>query len=266
MIYKQTGDSKHYDYFRYVAKSGAVIDANIVNFSLPKKTAKVEKMMQKKAAKPSTFTKELKKLGHEVPSTSKASTAATLMKGVTFPKSSRRETKIPLKYRMDGDFSSDGRSFSSASNTPAKPAATAATTKTTKQPVKKALEEEEEPVVIDEDETSQQSKLRNDADVMVAVKSRALPAAPLSPIKPVSTSTGTELTSLGVGTFSIDIETAKGIVNTVCEESYFEQIFSNIFILFQACRPDGSPKSQKREGVETALLANLQTVDLALSA
>jgi hypothetical protein len=34
----------------YIAKSGAVIDANIVNFSLPKKTAKVDKALQKRAA------------------------------------------------------------------------------------------------------------------------------------------------------------------------------------------------------------------------
>ena len=184
--------------YRYVAKSGAVIDANIVNFSLPKKTAKVEKMMQKKAAaaKDTTFTKELKKLGHEV--SDDKSGSSKVKGGVVFPKSSRRETKVPLKYRMDGDFSSDGKSFNAP--TPKPPA------KSSKKTVA-AVVEEEELVKVDED-SSPQSKFRNDDDVMVAVKSRPPPAMSSPAAKSSS-----ELTSLGVGTFSIDIETAKGMLS-----------------------------------------------------
>ena len=32
---------------------------------------------------------------------------------ISLPKSSRRETKVPLKYRMDGDYSADGKLYSS---------------------------------------------------------------------------------------------------------------------------------------------------------
>ena len=35
----------------YIAKSGAVVDSNLVNFSLPKRTAKVDKMLNNKKSK-----------------------------------------------------------------------------------------------------------------------------------------------------------------------------------------------------------------------
>ena len=38
-----------------------------------------------------------------------------IFSAVTLPKSSRRETKVPLKYRMDGDFSADGKVYRSSS-------------------------------------------------------------------------------------------------------------------------------------------------------
>ena len=51
-ILKTPGDLK-----LYIAKSGAVVDSNLVNFSLPKRTAKVDKMLsnsqkKKQATKP----------------------------------------------------------------------------------------------------------------------------------------------------------------------------------------------------------------------
>jgi hypothetical protein len=30
---------------------------------------------------------------------------------ISLPKSSRRETRVPLKYRMDGDYTSDGKVY-----------------------------------------------------------------------------------------------------------------------------------------------------------
>ena len=205
---------------RYVAKSGAVIDANIINFSLPKKTAKVEKMLQKKAAtkrsppskKPiendgeieASSSKELKKLGHDLPQNPS-------LCGVTFPKSSRRETKVPLKYRMDGEFGS-AASTSAATTTPAKP-----------KPVQKKPEpkdevaEREEKEEEKEDNTSPQSKLRTDAEVMVAVKSTVPVVVPSTSVTEqlIETSANAhqaldQSRVIGVGTFSVDVESSKG--------------------------------------------------------
>ena len=39
-----------------------------------------------------------------------------LFSDISLPKSSRRETKVPLKYRMDGDYSGDGKLYSSVNN------------------------------------------------------------------------------------------------------------------------------------------------------
>ena len=38
----------------YIAKSGAVVDSNLVNFSLPKRTAKVDKMLSNSQKKKAT--------------------------------------------------------------------------------------------------------------------------------------------------------------------------------------------------------------------
>ena len=51
-ILKNPGDLK-----LYIAKSGSIVDSNLVNFSLPKRTAKVDKMLsnsqkKKQATKP----------------------------------------------------------------------------------------------------------------------------------------------------------------------------------------------------------------------
>ena len=193
----------------YIAKSGAVIDANIVNFSLPKKTAKVDKVLQKKkdvfgenvaaassSSSPKHFVREMKKLGHGGEAT----------KGqVSFPKSSRRETKVPLKYRMDGDYSSDGR-LSSAPATPKEEPKKKSDAAVKPEVVKKrkyqdintilAKQEQElrEKAEKEEEEEEKPSKWRTD-DVLVAVKSQAP--------KP-------DLSSIGVGTFSIDADTARG--------------------------------------------------------
>ena len=35
---------------------------------------------------------------------------------ISLPKISRRETKVPLKYRMDGDYSADGKVYTSFNN------------------------------------------------------------------------------------------------------------------------------------------------------
>ena len=113
----------------YIGKSGAVIDANIVNFSLPKKTAKVDKALQKKLNK-SKSTASAAEFGEVVvktepldadeqlqggeqqsreattPSHSQRRTPVMIDPMAALPRSGRRrESKVPLKYRHDlGDF------------------------------------------------------------------------------------------------------------------------------------------------------------------
>lgn len=102
----------------YVAKSGSVIDSNIVNFSVPKKTAKVDKKLQRRQPDGSdpnhgwTFGSRVGQPLEEAPKTSKGSlniepSVAEDSLGNASDlkvKSSRRETSIPLRYRLEGGF------------------------------------------------------------------------------------------------------------------------------------------------------------------
>ena len=161
---KSPGDLK-----LYIAKSGAVIDSNIVNFALPKKTAKVDKAIQNLQPKTPTkettsmttafpnVTKEMKRLGHiDDKGKKKAGTE------VIFPKSSRRETKVPLKYR---DFSPER-----------------------KKEVEKKKEKKKEKKV--EENLDDDINVEDDFDDVDYEEVT-------SPMK-------TDLTTIGVGTFSID--------------------------------------------------------------
>ena len=109
----------------YIGKSGAVIDANIVNFSLPKKTAKVDKALQKKLSKNKSTTSVLDEVivktepvdadeqQEQLHADQREKQAPApdhrqsppIDPMAALPRSRRRETKVPLKYRHDlGDF------------------------------------------------------------------------------------------------------------------------------------------------------------------
>ena len=133
----------------YIAKAGAIIDSNIVNFCLPKKTAKVEKALGKLLAKSDQQQQENEISKLEVTQTEEKEDTITVTKqsednkdtevdidvskteeeteteerterekkdkrvkremkmlGVLARKTtiSRRETKVPLKYRMDDEL------------------------------------------------------------------------------------------------------------------------------------------------------------------
>lgn len=81
----------------YIAKSGAIIDSNIVNFSLPKKTAKVDKM----------FNNQQERVTQEQSQDGRSEATKKSVAQSSEGRTGRRETKLPLKYR---DFSPDGRS------------------------------------------------------------------------------------------------------------------------------------------------------------
>ncbi len=122
---KSPGDLK-----LYIAKSGAVVDSNIVNFSLPKKTAKVDKALsqqqQLKSEEPSPVklatatpaespakismpgikihspvSREMRRLGFDDGTPDGRNTTS-----MELPRTARRETKVPAKFR---DYSPVGR-------------------------------------------------------------------------------------------------------------------------------------------------------------
>ena len=130
----------------YIAKSGAVIDANLVNFSLPKRTAKVDKKLGKRTL---LETKESTEVTESLPdqeekvdktpakavvaestpintpkntpmntSTKKQGSSVKRNRNViVLPKSSRREVKVPLKYRDEDDEQTSSKMTSSAAVT-----------------------------------------------------------------------------------------------------------------------------------------------------
>jgi hypothetical protein len=205
----------------YIAKSGAIIDSNIVNFSLPKKTAKVDKALQKAPslknkskdvnvsvadeenrfkAESNRTIREKKALGASAskhPSEKEtsesdnppASTFVRLEAGVVLPKSSRRETKIPLKYREDlGNLSVSRRSYQTTSPAP--------TEETKMEPASEDSEvdcEEED----SEDEVTDGRAENDDADDDLETK-------------PSPYQSRRSLGKIGVGTFSIGKDAVRG--------------------------------------------------------
>jgi hypothetical protein len=214
----------------YIAKSGAVIDSNIVNFALPKKTAKVDKTIGKLLAKsaleqhkeeaPAVEEKaiedgeetEEKEEVEEVEETSEERKERTEKKvkrewkklgmksgseKLPTTENRKRETKVPLKYRLDDELTSN--------TTPAKKPKVPKIVKTPKV-VDEELPVPETPV----DKTPEKVE-STPGPSFVAVKS--VPPPPSSPLPLVlenSTSSRVNLlSSIGVGTFSIDEDTAK---------------------------------------------------------
>lgn len=113
----------------YIAKSGAVIDANLVNFSMPKRTAKIDKQLLRKevdtsvklidveTVSPSVTPSKAEKI--KIASTN-GSTVKRLKKPViVVPRSSRRDIKVPLKYRQDQE-EADEQTLSTSARTPQK--------------------------------------------------------------------------------------------------------------------------------------------------
>lgn len=207
----------------YIAKSGAVIDSNIVNFSLPKKTAKVDKALHKKmdenslkaeavespeeksavkvpkaSSGPSVVAKKMSLVQKKAQSIKKKAMMKPTIKSKPPPivRSSRRETKLPQKYREDddlGDFSSKGRKSLSSE----------------KRPLTQLEEEDMEEQEIEEEEVIDALKDATNteqAKVEVEPKKEQAPAAPLYFARKMQ-----NLSSIGVGTFSIDKETVRGI-------------------------------------------------------
>ena len=204
----------------YIGKSGAVIDANIVNFSLPKKTAKVDKALQKKlnkskSAAPATNFGEVvvktepvdadeqqlqaqgeqQQSRHATPTLGHSQNSEQPRRGrppgsknidpalgahidplAALPKSRRRETKVPLKYRRDlGDFNKK--------TTPSKEKSAESNEESTLKPVENGLEEEEGGNEVNEGDSSKKSPL------LLQQRSSGL---------------------IGVGTFSIDEQSVRG--------------------------------------------------------
>ncbi len=221
---KSPGDLK-----LYIAKSGAVVDSNIVNFSLPKKTAKVDKALQRPATKPekkkaaaevsespnktsplsspaksasdSPAAREMRKLGFD-----EATKKTGNVTSMELPKTgTRRETKVPAKFR---DYNSPmGKSARKKKEEGSK------TSKTTKR----ALETKEE-----EDEDDNEDDVEEDSDEEAEdeeeEEEEKQPSPPLSLKKEKaprryiagSKTLATTATTIGVGTFSIDKDSVKG--------------------------------------------------------
>ena len=215
----------------YIAKSGAVIDANIINFSLPKKIAKIDKNLEKLLAKSDVEMKQVEvdktdasletdcceenkeeeeEMEEEVDKgqtekekkDKKEKKVKREMKKLGFCDeqkiSIRRETKIPLKYRLDDPVTSP----------------TVKKVKPVKTP-NKALQDFE---LEQKDKFAEDAKIESWKDPettlptgpsFVAVKS--VPPPPPPPTSPFesSMSSAPDLLSIGVGTFAIDQETAK---------------------------------------------------------
>ena len=93
----------------YIAKSGAVIDANLVNFSMPKRTAKMDKKLSNAIdAYLNTPLKVQSSCKSDTSSTPGSSTPGSSVKRtyqkksvILVPRSSRRDVKLPQKYRQD---------------------------------------------------------------------------------------------------------------------------------------------------------------------
>ena len=217
----------------YIAKSGAVIDSNIVNFALPKKTAKVDKTIGKLLAKSAleqqkeeapvvgakegeeTKETEEKEETEEVEENREERKERTEKKvkrewkklgmksgseKMPITENRKRETKVPLKYRMDDELTSN--------TTPAKKPKVPKIVKTPKTVA------EELPVPDTPVEKIPEKVEPAPGPSFVAVKS--VPPPPSSPLPPVLESTTSNVpsrvnlfSSIGVGTFSIDEDTAK---------------------------------------------------------
>ncbi len=203
-ILKSAGDLK-----LYIAKSGAVIDSNIVNFSLPKKTAKVDKALQKKrrmsdSNKPSDAVADkvikTEPVDHddaevERPKKSGVRERRSVDPMAALPKSRRRETKVPLKYIQDlGSFNTKKRL---PAPTPEKDKPNDNDDDVTPA---EAEEVEEEPRgASDEDDDE-----NDDAEAGTTTSG-------LNP------DDGPEL--IGVGTFSIDKESVRGRFSDLCRRN-----------------------------------------------
>ena len=156
----------------YIAKSGAVIDANIVNFALPKKTSKVDKLIQKKKGKDNNVVVEKSSKENEV----------------ILPKSSRRETKLPQRFRDES------------------PEVTKKVVVTKKTPTKKVAEKPPKvqprlPQRRDEDEDDdddEEDDLEDDLIDMDDFESQSEPKKQK-----------VDLSTIGMGTFSIDREAVR---------------------------------------------------------
>merc|ERR1712051_424536 len=91
-ILKNPGDLK-----LYIAKSGAVVDSNLVNFSLPKRTAKVDKMLSN-SQKKKQATKQEMEIDDDI--------------AISVSGSSPQKAKSPLKAKNDENMELDHSRFS----------------------------------------------------------------------------------------------------------------------------------------------------------
>lgn len=191
----------------YIAKSGAVIDSNIVNYALPKKTAKVDKFLQAKLkvaepTKVSAPTRVDNAGDKKTPQPKKETTTPRKYSKtgmITLPKSSRsRETKVPLKYRTEED--------EPPKITPIKKAKKA-------DVVVEEAEEAEAEVEIETSSPALSDSSFNLAPELPPEELRAAIAAESSmvAVKSEPKRKSQNLSGLGVGTFSIDEDTAKGM-------------------------------------------------------
>lgn len=189
----------------YIAKSGSVIDSNIINFALPKKTAKVDKALKKSAESAASSSVDLKTSTEKEqidPNSDKQSNINTAMKSTapvattsdqksqqsvdgddslstSLPsRSSKRQSKTPLKYVKDlGDFK----------ETKVKPNRTVLSESTAS--LDESLEIENE----DEELSSPDGHSPNQAHLSGPSARKSLP----------------DITTIGVGTFSIDKDTVR---------------------------------------------------------
>ena len=220
----------------YIAKSGAVIDSNLVNFSLPKKTAKADKKLNdlksKKPAQSSVIEDESadvdvemdvsndasKEISSSTPlkiSPKKAKTEGSGTKKnrnvIVLPKSSRREVKVPLKYRDEEVVDKTPIKVitmypSNHDSTKKKAKKVTPISSPVEAKSQTAMEVASSPPELEASHPLDPEELKAailQESSMVAVKSVPEPRR----------KSYQELSKLGVGTFRIDEDTAKGMVS-----------------------------------------------------
>ncbi len=226
----------------YIAKSGSVIDSNIVNFSLPKKTAKVDKALKLKSlialaaskekseiAKDATASepageasdKKQPKSGTSTPGSAGARTPRKCSKKIlVLPKSSRREVKVPLKYREEGEAKSEQKSTKSPKSKNKKKA---------EDPIEVEAAQDEMFEEIDVEVGGDQEDVIEQQEKDLAVDDLDAIAREAASVAVKSAPSFQKLSSLGVGTFSIDEETARGKDSTFFHDFFVHKTEATAF-------------------------------------
>ena len=197
----------------YIAKSGAVIDANLVNFSMPKRTAKIDKKFGSQAE--STPLKvDNKSSDSSTPSTPGSVIKRTYQKKsvIVVPRSSRRDVKLPQKYRDEEEQVTTPLKSPTqikVQESPPQPGKSKKLSPVSAKvhhfifPAEVCNQEVEKEVLAEKEHQPTQEELR-----VAILQETAVVAVKSTPRKSIK-----ELAKMGVGTFSIDEDTAKNLAS-----------------------------------------------------